>query len=152
MKGPGTYILVIELEQECAIRVGALGTLAFGAGYYLYVGSALNGLGSRLARHLRRDKRRHWHIDYLLEHARVVEVWCARGPGRRECTWARVLQSIPCIVPSVRRFGASDCRCRTHLSFSVTRPEVDEFRALLQAGGALEVMCPGQGHSAPPLR
>jgi len=52
-RDPGTYVLVLVIEQDMQIEVGALGTLFFRAGHYLYVGSALGGLGARLARHLR---------------------------------------------------------------------------------------------------
>lgn len=106
-KDRGTYALVIFLPRAQTIRVGALGAFKFPRGYYLYIGSALNGLSARVARHLanarrfdaqsmalrnlrgerlrqrRRGKKRFWHIDYLLEHARVVDVWTHEGAARR---------------------------------------------------------------------
>ena len=59
----GTYILLIAVERALTLDVGRLGAMTFPPGYYLYVGSALRNLGHRLARHLRREKRVHWHID-----------------------------------------------------------------------------------------
>ena len=61
-KIPGTYILMIELTEAIPINVGRLGIHIFEPGYYLYTGSALNGLVSRISRHIRSDKPYHWHI------------------------------------------------------------------------------------------
>ena len=38
MADSGSYLLIIDCEQSTEIAVGALGTLAFDAGYYGYVG------------------------------------------------------------------------------------------------------------------
>ena len=114
----GTYALVIFLPREQTFRVGALGTFRFPRGYYLYLGSALNGLSARVARHLQqRDKRRFWHIDYLLDHARVVDVWTRACRARLECRWARAALALPNARVVVPRFGASDCDCAAHLIY-----------------------------------
>jgi sugar fermentation stimulation protein A len=118
----GTYILLMEVERACTITVGRLGAVTFPPGHYLYVGSALRNLSHRLARHLRRDKRVHWHIDTLLAHARIVEIWYRPGRERLECTWARALAETPGLVPWGRRFGSSDCRCATHLYYAAEPP------------------------------
>lgn len=109
---PGAYILIAELERARTIRVGALGPLYFAAGAYAYVGSALGGLEARIARHLRRRKRRQWHIDYLLAHARVAGVLRMPAEDRIECALARELAARLSCVPG---FGCSDCRCASHL-------------------------------------
>lgn len=124
---PGTYILVIALPHKCTFEVGSLGKVPFERGYYLYVGSALAGLQSRLQRHMRARKRLHWHIDYLLEQGHIREIWYHQDPKRHECTWADVLQRMADIVPSKVPFGASDCDCRTHLFYSKTRPRLSAF-------------------------
>ena len=131
-RGPGTYVLVIHVAQPLAVEVGALGRLAFAAGYYLYVGSALGGLAARLERHLRAAKRLHWHIDYLLAHSRIAEVWWRADSKRRECAWAAALRAWPAIAPFPAPFGASDCACRTHLFYSATQPD---YQALLAQMG-----------------
>lgn len=61
----GTYILTVRLDSPRTVAVGALGTISFGAGTYIYAGSAMGGLDQRVSRHLRRDKPRRWHIDSL---------------------------------------------------------------------------------------
>ncbi len=71
----GTYALVLVLDAETAIKVGRLATCLFPAGCYLYAGSALGGLFPRVRRHIQGGKRLHWHVDYLRQKARPVEVW-----------------------------------------------------------------------------
>ena len=120
----GTYALVIFLPRATSIRVGALGTYDFPRGYYLYIGSALNGLTARLARHLRHDKKMRWHIDYFLEHARVKELWTHQGAERFECAWAHAALELPKTKVIAPRFGASDCACAAHLIyFGKSKPQ-----------------------------
>jgi sugar fermentation stimulation protein A len=71
---PGVYHLLIHLPQDTTMEVGKLGNFRFPAGYYVYTGSALGGLESRIARHFRRKKRLHWHIDYLLQYGCIIDV------------------------------------------------------------------------------
>ncbi|HDO19110.1 MAG TPA: DUF123 domain-containing protein, partial [Thermoplasmatales archaeon] len=47
----GSYAIVMRLDREQNIEVGSLGEIRFRRGYYLYVGSALNGLENRIKRH-----------------------------------------------------------------------------------------------------
>ena len=142
-KEKGTYALLLRLDRSELIRVGKLGEFTFPAGWYVYVGSARGpgGLAARLARHRRRmadGKRLRWHVDYLLERARLVEVWSRGGwpsapAGRRlECEWARVFADAPGGEIPVPRFGASDCRCPAHLIYFATYP-VDALSHALAA-------------------
>ena len=118
----GSYILLLELNESQRISVGRLGTLLFLKGFYAYVGSALNGLESRVARHLRQGRKRHWHIDYLLDRAITYEVVLVPVGRRLECTLARALkEELTCI----RRFGSSDCRCSGHLFYAAERNELN---------------------------
>ena len=70
----GTYAFLLCLDRETNISVGRLGLFSLPAGYYLYFGSTLGGLFPRLRRHLDRDKRVRWHIDYLRRYSQVIEV------------------------------------------------------------------------------
>lgn len=114
---PGTYVLLLHLDSPAALRVGRLGTASFGPGWYAYVGSARGsgGLRARVARHLRADKRLHWHVDALTACVPVREVWWVPSMQRLECEWARVLAALPGVEQPVPGFGASDCACCTHL-------------------------------------
>ncbi len=111
---PGTYALVLYLDETQRFVVGGTGDQSFPAGNYVYVGSALGGLWQRVGRHMRQDRRTRWHIDYLLDHMALQEIWYAVGDERRECSWARALAAAPGAEPW-GRLGASDCRCATHV-------------------------------------
>lgn len=110
----GIYVLLISVANCTNVDVGALGTLRLKKGLYAYVGSAQNSLEKRIARHLRGEKRKFWHIDYLLAHAnvRVMKVFYRKAQRPEECKIAKKLGSegFP-----IRRFGSSDCRCPSHL-------------------------------------
>lgn len=82
---PGRYQLLIGLKQPARIRVGALGVCQFPAGWYVYTGSARGGLAQRISRHLRADRRLHWHVDYLLAAADHVEAFFLAGLEVSEC-------------------------------------------------------------------
>jgi len=123
----GTYALLLALEKEAPIAVGKLGLFTFPAGYYLYLGSAQGGLDARVKRHLRREKRIRWHVDYLLEHAKVVEVWYALGNESQECLWCRIAQEMPQAEIPALGFGSSDCRCPSHLIYYPLSPSFALF-------------------------
>ena len=110
----GVYILLIEVLQTAEVAVGKLGVLKFTPGTYAYVGSAMRGIEARVRRHLRKEKRLRWHIDYLLAHpaARVTAVYIRGTPKRLECEVANALAAKCQVVPG---FGSSDCRCKGHL-------------------------------------
>ncbi len=108
----GSYVLTIRLDKDTEIRVGKMGSINFTKGFYHYVGSALNGIEKRVERHMRNGKKLHWHIDYLLEKARVTDVLMIEGEKRLECEISAKLSEK---MESVKGFGCSDCRCESHL-------------------------------------
>ena len=138
----GTYVLVLRLEGSEEITIGKLGTFTFPSGYYLYVGSALGpgGLEARLARHRRRGKKLRWHIDYLLERARLVEVWGVASTDRLECLWAQAARQLPGAEIPVPGFGSSDCRCPSHLIYLARKPSYEEFRVCYNSWGSSPLM------------
>lgn len=113
--GSGGYLLLMELSEPRSILVGKLGCIAFSRGFYVYVGSARNGFKPRLNRHLTRGKKHHWHIDYLVEDARIREIVMVRSESRIECLLAQFMDSRMAGIPG---FGCSDCRCHSHLYFT----------------------------------
>lgn len=123
----GTYALVLYLPAPETLQIGRLGRFVFPAGCYVYVGSALNGLQARLARHRRLEKRLYWHVDYLRQHARIVEVYAAEGGTRAECQLANAVGRLEGAVVPVAGFGASDCRCRAHLFWFPRGPVLDSL-------------------------
>ncbi|MFZ1326646.1 MAG: GIY-YIG nuclease family protein [Candidatus Contendobacter sp.] len=129
---PGTYVLVLRVPVACDAAVGRRDRLALQPGWMLYTGSALGpgGVEARLAHHRRLAVRPHWHIDSLRRHTVLEAVWFSYHPKRRECRWAMVLAEIGGLPPPFR-FGASDCRCRSHLYRFQHRPLLAAFTAAL---------------------
>ena len=132
--GPGTYTLVLHLPETRRLVIGKSGEFEFPAGYYLYAGSAQGGLRGRVSRHLRADKKRHWHIDYLNpgesgasnsgeSGASVIDVWWQAGQKRLECEWAAAARGIAGASTPAPGFGASDCGCDGHLVHVDRKPD-----------------------------
>ena len=111
----GGYILLLDLEEESKIRIGRLGDITFDSGYYAYVGSAMRGLKQRISRHLRQEKKFHWHIDYLLEEANVLNVIACQSGNSIECL---IANEIGKEYKVINGFGSSDCKCPGHLYYS----------------------------------
>lgn len=108
------YVLVISVDKNIKVEVGSLGSISFKKGLYAYVGSAQNGLEKRIERHLRKAKRKFWHIDYLLSNrfAKVAKVFYKKAEKSEECRTARKLGERGI---AVKNFGCSDCSCVSHL-------------------------------------
>ena len=130
----GTYLLEIisDLEQP-AFKIGSLGHMDLNQGTYYYIGSAFGpgNLKARLERHLTSKKKKHWHIDYLLEHLAVETIWCCCGDRENEHTWAQNFASEDAIEIPLRGFGSSDCSCETHLFFSQKKLSGNRIKRLL---------------------
>jgi len=122
IRGPGgAYLLLLSVLADTHIAVGKLGRLRFPAGNYVYVGSAMAGMEARLARHFRRRKTIHWHIDHLLEKATLSGAVLFPSGKRGECALARMVRAHPGAV-AVPRFGSTDCGCPAHLFYLGKRP------------------------------
>jgi Uri superfamily endonuclease len=132
-RGLGTYVLFLAPHASVAIQIGKLGSIRFESPVYAYVGSAFGpgGLAARLARHLSSGKRPHWHIDFLRESADIVRVWTIEGHGRLECRVAELLATIRGAA-TVPGFGASDCRCASHLAGLGRQPSLARFQRRLR--------------------
>jgi len=110
----GVYVLVIQVDEDTDVNVGAMGRLTFKKGLYAYVGSAQNNLEKRVKRHLRKEKRKFWHVDYLLgdDATKVVRVFLEQADKTEECTIAKAIGERGA---SMNGFGSSDCSCKSHL-------------------------------------
>jgi len=120
----GSYQLLIRLDRNETIPVGKLGAFEFPAGFYVYTGSAMKGLDARVARHLSKTKRFHWHIDFLLERSVIIRYAIEESSIRRECEINAATLALPGARVVAEGFGSSDCRCRTHLVHFETEPEL----------------------------
>ena len=112
---PGAYALWLRVKTPLTIAYGAR-SARLEPGDYLYCGSARGpgGLRARLARHMRREKRAHWHIDALTAVATAVGAFVE--PGDDECALNAALAELPMPAPG---FGSSDCpNCISHLRYA----------------------------------
>jgi Uri superfamily endonuclease len=117
------------------VRVGKLGRLHLRPGFYVYVGSAFGpgGLKARIAHHMKISKTPHWHMDYLRPALTLKEIWFTYDSSRREHQWAGVLAGSRGATIPFSGFGASDCRCKSHLAFFDSRPSGACFRHRVHA-------------------
>lgn len=111
---PGAYVLWVRLRTPLAATVGRRVAL-LEPGDYFYCGSAQGpgGLRARLARHMRREKKPHWHIDQLTVVGEILGAFVSQDES--ECALNTALSDFPTPLPG---FGSTDCpRCSSHLRF-----------------------------------
>ena len=120
-------MLVIRLKKGQKIKVARLPETYFSSGCYLYVGRAKRGLKKRLERHLRKDKKLFWHIDYFLRKAEVMEVWIKHNSFNECRVVSQIREFLEDSVIPQKKFGASDCRCQSHFLYL---PDVDDLKIL----------------------
>lgn len=134
--GGGAYGLFVVLRKPLAVTLAGRPPVGLAPGRYLYAGSAWGpgGLAARLARHRRRDKAIHWHIDRITA---VAGVAAAVGlPGGRECAIVAALSAWPGVDVPVPGFGSTDCRtCPSHLLRLPDDAEPDAVVGRLVAAG-----------------
>ena len=110
----GVYCLILGARKNVGVQIGKLGNIKFEKGVYAYVGSAQNSLEKRLKRHLSKDKKMHWHIDYLLaSHSVKIKKALYKKSGKEE--ECRMAFSLASVGRPVKDFGCSDCDCYSHL-------------------------------------
>ncbi len=105
----GIYALCFELKTDLNIRDWNLTK-----GKYVYVGSAQNNLLKRVKRHIKKNKKKHWHIDYLttLNECVIKEVFYLE----KKKLFEDVISFIVGIYgDSINNFGASDSKYNSHL-------------------------------------
>jgi hypothetical protein len=84
-KGPGAYVLLIELAEPLEVALPSKPKTTLETGRYLYCGSAKGpgGIRARLTRHMRVGKLIRWHMDRLTEAGTVGRL--ARPKAARIC-------------------------------------------------------------------
>lgn len=111
----GSYCIVAFLPEDREIEVARLGTFRFPSGLYVYTGSALSSLEGRITRHLGKDKRKKWHIDYFLGKADPVGFLPFVSSKKEECSINSKYLKDGRVV--AKGFGSSDCNCPSHLVY-----------------------------------
>jgi len=63
------------------------------------------------------EKKKFWHIDYLLskKDVRLVDIYLSE---RRETDIVKFMQTVPKLKPHIKGFGSSDTNNPTHLFFT----------------------------------
>lgn len=112
----GAYLLAIRLVQPLPIELRRLKAATLSPGLYLYAGSAYGpgGMAARLARHFRKDKPVHWHVDRLTVAADGLAALAIEGGD--ECRLVAQLLETGWCGTALDGFGSTDCRtCPSHL-------------------------------------
>ena len=107
---------MVHICREKEIHVGALGELKIKKGYYIYIGRAKKGLISRVKRHFSYEKRKRWHIDYLIEHSCRIGAYIF--PGADASLEEEIATFMTGIYPHILGFGSSDSKAKSHLFFT----------------------------------
>lgn len=123
----GVYCLILHLKNKSPIQIRHKRVL-FPQGYYCYTGSALNNLQKRIERHRSKSKKKHWHIDYLLEKAKIIDVKTITTNKKLECWLSDKIKKLKSQTV-MKKFGSTDCRCETHLHYFQKNPikEMDKI-------------------------
>jgi len=116
----GIYCLITHLNKNKRIKIGRLGPVPFRRGYYCYIGSAMTNLEKRIERHYAKKERKFWHIDYFLDHAKLVGFKALEMTSREECWLADQIRKISDY--EVKNFGSADCGCSSHLQYFKRNP------------------------------
>lgn len=139
----GSYVLELYLPQAEVIRVGALDAIPFEPGWYYYAGRAKRNLRQRVERHLRRDKKNRWHIDYLRAATSVQRVWITHSLAEEEI--ARAFTDSPHFA-AITGFGAGDSSLPSHLFHAKRKVEAGNL-VVIRDFFALRELSIGAGQS-----
>ncbi len=125
-----TYILIIQKRTSSEIALKTR-TIFMEKGLYLYVGSAKRNMEQRLARHMRKEKKHFWHIDYVTAGKDVSLAGILLSSGD-ECETLQRVSALGLLFG--RKLGSSDCGCRSHFVRVEGRNLVSLRRALMGHG------------------
>lgn len=111
------YTIYLKLNSDQHIIIGKLGNFHFKKGLYIYVGSAKKNILHRIKRHKEIEKKYHWHFDYLRPFGSITKI-ITYDNSFTECGLAaKIRREVDGSIP-VKGFGASDCKCESHLIYT----------------------------------
>ncbi len=111
----GIYLLIVFLPSRTVLKTKAK-EFNLRKGYYYYSGSAMRNLSARVKRHIKVLKKKHWHIDFLIEKGEIVLINpYIVGDKEFEHILAHLLSEK---LSAIKGFGCGDCKCETHLFYS----------------------------------
>jgi Uri superfamily endonuclease len=128
-----TYVLIIEKTISSRVTVGKQ-TIFMEKGFYFYIGSAKRGLRQRLSRHVRKRKKRFWHIDYITSRrdAFVRDIYLS---PYSECETLGIVSRLGTLFG--HKLGSSDCTCRSHF-VKLNSHDLNVMKSRLKARGFVE--------------
>lgn len=133
----GIYIFELFLTNPTNIEHPKFYKNSLEIGYYYYVGSAQRNLQQRVMRHLKIDKKIHWHIDYLTTDRKFLKKNVYLIPGalkNEECKIVDKMYVSLQLRHPIINFGNSDCRnCKSHLLYSTNRLIYSQLLSLYQS-------------------
>ncbi len=133
----GIYILEFFVVIPFNISHKRFQNIQFQTGYYYYVGSAQKNFEQRIKRHLKLDKKLHWHIDYFTtnENTDIKNVYFfKKAPHSFECELTSQLQNKFNLKHLAKGFGNSDCSiCESHLLYSQRQIIYSQLLSLYQS-------------------
>lgn len=133
----GIYLLEISASSNFYVDIKRYNGILFNKGFYYYSGSAQKNFGSRLKRHLKREKNIYWHIDYLTtsKYCKIDTLFLFEGGAKTlECELVNTLQTNFPVLETIIGFGNGDCdKCESHLLYSNQKINHNHFSALYQS-------------------
>ncbi len=128
-------MIVLENREKCNIRVGALGIIEFDRGFYAYIGSMFGpgGLESRIRRYFL-GGRKHWHVDYILDYMRIIEVFVLPEKHYESFLANTTIRGLK--FKFIKGFGCSDRKQDvSHLLYFREEYELERFRKFIRSIG-----------------
>jgi len=129
----GSYSIIYFLEKKIKVFIPRFGTKEFTAGFYVYSGSGKKNLLKRVERHLKKEKKLKWHIDYFSSQRFVTPKEIFLFKDKTECENNLFFKRIGGVIV-IPGFGSSDCKnkCGTHFLYFNKMPERNK---ILSFGG-----------------
>ena len=114
----GSYSIIYFLEKKIKIFIPKFGSKDFTPGFYVYSGSGKKNLLKRVERHLRKEKKLKWHIDYFSSQKVVTPKEIFLFKEKNECENNLFFKKIGGVIV-IPGFGSSDCKdkCGTHFLY-----------------------------------
>lgn len=133
-KNSGIYVIEFWAKNDFSLGIKKYAENFFSKGYYYYSGSAQKNFRERLSRHLRLNKKVHWHIDHLTtdQNFEIKSILILNeAPKEFECKIIESFLGNDKVEQSILGFGNGDCStCRTHLLNSFNRIDYNQLFSL----------------------
>jgi len=133
----GIYILELFAKNNLTFNHKKFGHIKLPNGYFYYIGSAQKNLEQRIKRHVKKEKKLHWHIDYLTckRSTKLKSIFIIKNRKKEyECKLVNEMQKIFYLKSLIKNFGNSDCtNCDSHLLYSRNSIDYNQLCSLYQS-------------------